>query len=223
MPMQKDDIERIMNQARMLAVGASDAGIKAKTYEVIREFFMDSLSWREDISFQAAANVQQYLLVPQYGGQIFALFAVWDGNNFPIAAFLGDYQDGDDYEALNIVYPITSTPPTQWTARFYKTIVLPTNKDDIPLAPKWLASKYAGVIIDGIVGNLKMEKGKSYSDPQGATYHLKRFRTGIQNAKVSADHARIRGGQSWSYPNNYRTNSQQAGLVTAWPGIGYGE
>lgn len=216
--MRKEDLERVFNQIRIIVPGVSDSGIKAKMFEVLKEFFEDSLSWKEDITFQAQANVQTYPIVPQKGGQLWSLGGVWDQNHFPVAAFIDD-----SYENLQVVYPITTLPSNLWTMRIYKTVALPTTRDDIPIAPAWMASKWSAALVDGLVGNLTLEQGKSYTDLNKSAYHLKRFRKYIQDAKVSAMHAHTRGAQAWSFPTQWRTNSQRGGLVTAWPGVGYGE
>ena len=217
MPINKDDLQRLTNQCEQLLPGVSIKGLHAKLYEVLKEFFEDSLAWREEVEFQATAHVQEYTITLRGAGQPYSLIAVWDKHRFPVAAFM------PEFGILQIVYPITSTPPTKWHLRVAKTIAPPTTSDGIPIAPSWVLGIYSRQILDGIVGNMMLEQNKSYSNPTTADYHLKRFRTGIQVAKTAANRANTVGAQSWTFPRNFRTNSQQGGIVTAWPGIGYGE
>ena len=61
-----------------------------------------------------------------------------------------------------------------------KTIILPNTREEIPNAPDWLFPKWGLKILDGLLGKMMTQPNKSYSDDTKGTYHLKRFRDGIQ-------------------------------------------
>lgn len=213
MPLNPLDVEGLMQQCQVELPGASINGIKAKMYEVMSEFFKDSNSWIEDISFAPQANTTSYPLSPLDGGQVIRLIGVWDQTFVPIPAFM------PVFGTVQLVSASSTLPSgSPWLARFVKNIMPPTTSDNVPDAPDWTLRVYRDVILAGIVGQLKNEHEKSYSDAQGALYHLRRFRTGITNARVAAARDNIVGGQEWSYPRQgIPKTSQRGGVSTAWP------
>lgn len=208
--------DRLMNQARVRLPGSSDSGIKLEIFEVLREFFEDSNSWREWIQFSVVAGTQDYILVPQEQGMIIRLNGVHDSNCFPQFCTLHD----NDTCKLHVVYPISNTPASPWTAQVIKNVDLPTSKDDIPIAPNWVLSRYSVTILDGLQGKMMEQSNKPYSDPQKAIYHLKRFRTGIQIARQEANTRYLVGAQTWRFPQQFRTHNQRGGVSTGFPGVG---
>ena len=211
--MNEQDVDRLLNLARTELVGASDAGIKAQLYDVCREFFKDSNSWYEHIKLSVIANERHYRITPADGGMILRLAAVFDNNKIALAAIL-PHLDPPSAE-LELVYPQNIS----FTARVVvtKQIVEPTTDDMLPDAPRWLLPVYHETILDGVLGKMMGQSTKSYSNDTLSTYHLRRFRDGIMQARVASERANLYGGQSWRYPNSYRTTSQRGGVSTPFP------
>lgn len=207
------EIELFLNQARIKLPGSSDAGIKAEFYDVVREFLADSQAWTEDIKFTALPNVTMYLLTPiQDGGQIINLVGVWDDKLIPVPAFM------PQFGTIQLVNLASTTPnqPT-WMARVTKNVALPTTKDTIPVVPDWLLNVYHVHIVDGLLGKMMGQQNKSFSNGNMSTYHLRRFRTGIQIARTAAIRQNTKGAQEWAFPRGWAANSQRGGVSTAWP------
>ena len=211
--MDQQDVTRLLNLARTELVGASDAGIKAQLYDVCREFFKDSNSWYEHIKLSVIANERHYRITPADGGMILRLAAAFDNNKIALAAIL-PHLDPPSAE-LELVYPQNIS----FTARVVvtKQIVEPTTDDMLPDAPRWLLPVYHETILDGVLGKMMGQSTKSYSNDTLSTYHLRRFRDGIMQARVASERANLYGGQSWRYPNSYRTTSQRGGVSTPFP------
>lgn len=206
------EFEMLMNQARIKLPGSSDAGVKAELFDVCKEFFNDSMCWYEDIKFQAEANKQHYRLVPRFDGQIISLGGVWDDKGIPVAAFMHQFTD------VRLVCAPNSTPPSEWFARVYKTVVVPTTKDSWPIVPDWTLRVYSIHILDGLLGKMMGQQHMSYSNLPLSTYHLRRFRAGIQIARVAAENQNVRGAQAWSFPRGWSSRSQRGGVSQPWPG-----
>ena len=211
--MDQQDVTRLLNLARTELGGASDAGIKAQLYDVCREFFKDSNSWYEHIKLSVIANERHYRITPADGGMILRLAAVFDNNKIALAAIL-PHLDPPSAE-LELVYPQNIS----FTARVVvtKQIVEPTTDDMLPDAPRWLLPVYHETILDGVLGKMMGHSIMSYSNDTLSTYHLRRFRDGIMQARVASERANLYGGQSWRYPNSYRTTSQRGGVSTPFP------
>jgi hypothetical protein len=71
--------------------------------------------------------------------------------------------------------------------------------------------------LDGLLGKMMGQQQKTYSNNNLSAYHLKRFRTGIQLAKVAAERANLHGAQNWAYPRGWGSKSQRGGMSTAYP------
>lgn len=221
MAIQKQDVDRFMGQCRTRLAGSSDAGIKAELFEVLDEFCDDSTSWQEQILLSALAGTSTapntvYDLVPQQGGTIIRLLAVFDPNQIPVPAFLPTgAQNNLEVGQLNLVNPVSA--PQVLTVLVGKTVLLPTQKDEIPDFDQTLFRRYMRTMIDGVLGKMMGHANKSYSNAGGSTYHLTKFNAGKSMARVQTQRQNAFGAQAWSYPQNFRSHGQRGGVSTANP------
>jgi hypothetical protein len=212
MAMDPRELKQLLANAQIKLTGASESGIKAELYDVLKEFFEDSSCWQEDIPFLPLADQTEYLLAPAHEGQIIRLLGVWDDKGSPRSdAFMRDFA------TLTLVNAPQNDATEPFTARVIKTVTLPITKDAIPVAPDWTLRVYSIHVLDGLLGKMMGQQQKTYSNNSLSAYHLKRFRTGIQIAKVAAERANLVGAQNWMYPQNWRTRSQRGGVSTAYP------
>jgi hypothetical protein len=212
MALDPREVQQLLAQAQIKLTGASESGIKAELYDVLKEFFEDSSCWSEDILFRPAAGDTEVLLAPAQEGQIIRLVGVWDDKGSPqLDAFMRDFA------ILTFVNAPQSNATADWSARVVKTVTLPITRDALPIAPVWTLRVYSIHILDGLLGKMMGQQQKSYSNNQLSAYHLKRFRTGIQLAKVAAERANLKGAQSWTYPRGWSSRSQRGGVSTAYP------
>jgi hypothetical protein len=203
--------DQLIFQGQQHAVGTSVRGLTAELYEVLKEFFTDSNSWREDILFDAEADVKSYAITPFEGGKIIRLMGVWGDNNSPWAAFM------NDFGTVVLLNAPSQTPSAPWMARVVKTIGVPVDKEGKPDAPEWVLSVYSTHILDGLLGRLMAMPGKAWTNPTQSVYHLKRFRAGIQLARTNASRANLVGAQEWAYPRNATGGTQRSGTSGNWP------
>jgi hypothetical protein len=209
--LDRREFELFMNQARIKLPGASDAGITAELYDVLREFFKDSNAWTEDILVSVQQSITTYVLTPLQDGRIIRLVGFFDDKGIPIPAYM------PTFGTLQLLHQPSTTPPAQWTARVVKNITLPTGRDAIPIAPDWTLGVYSVDILDGLLGKMMGQQSKSYSNGTMSTYHLRRFRTAIQMARTAAIRQNNVGAQEWAYPRGWNAGSQRGGVSTAWP------
>lgn len=210
--LDKAEFETLVSNALIKLPGASTAGIKTELFSVMKEFFTDSNAWTEDITFQAQAGTVNYLLSPLDGGQIIRLQGVWDQNGIGVQAFMRNFG------TLRLGCAPSNTPSDLWTARVVKTVVLPTTKEDVPIAPDWALRVYGEYVMDGLIGRMMAHANKSYTNKELATYHLRRFRTEIQTARTAAKADNLQGAQAWAFPRQgMPQGSQRSGWSTAWP------
>jgi hypothetical protein len=205
----KNEVELFLANALIKLPGASVRGLKTEMFPVLKEFFSYTNAWTEDIVFQAIADEQNYALVP-VEGQIIRLVGVWDDKGIIIPAFM------QDFGTIRLYTRPTTTPTTTWFARVIKNVTLPTTMDDVPVAPDWTLRVYGEHILDGLLGRMMMQKDKSFTDLTTATYHLKRFLAGQNDARMASKSQNLQGAQSWAFPQGTR-GSQHGGVSTAWP------
>lgn len=223
MALQSNDVEMLLNNARIHLTGAADSGIKTELWNTISEFLKDSNSWIEINRLPVVAGTQEYLVTPRTGGQIIRLSEVRDGNWFPIKAAMPSPPMLTVYQPVQVTTPPVSQDDTElggtkpWWLLLIKNIVLPQTKDQLPVAPEFVLRRYNEAITSGVIGRMMMQPMKSYSNPQLATYHLRKFRDGIVAARQEAWTQNLFGGQRWQFPQTFRTNNQRGGSVATWP------
>jgi hypothetical protein len=213
MSIQKQDLDRLINECEVQLPGATRAGIKGVLFNVIDEFLSDSNSWPEWIPLTIVANTQQYQITPAQGGQIKRLGQLVDQNCVIYPATITGLEPPS--ATIWLVWPQNMT--VNVNAVVYKSIVLPNQHDQVPDAPSWLIPQYERVIEAGVVGRMQMHKAKSYSDPTNGPINVKRLRDGIAMARAQAARGYLYGGQAWRFPRNFRTNSQRGGVSTPFP------
>ena len=213
MAIQERDFERMMNQARIKLPGSSDAGLKGELFDAIKEFVDDSNIWDEWIDVAIVPQTRDYSIVPSHGGMITRLVTVLDPNCITLPAFLPHIRPPG--AILQLVWPQNN--PYTAKALVTKQVTLPTTRGDVPDAPDWLLPMYEQQILDGLLGRMMTQQSKSYSNETQGTYHLKRFRDGIQVAKTAKARGNVQGGQAWRFPRQFRTNSQRGGVSTPFP------
>jgi hypothetical protein len=212
MALDPREVQQLLAMAQIKLTGASESGIKAELYDVLKEFFGDSSCWQEDIPFLPVTNQTEYLLAPAQDGQIIRLIGAWDDKGAPRTdAFMMDFA------TLQLTHPPQSDATENFFARVVKTVTLPITRDALPIAPDWTLRVHSVHVLDGLLGRMMGQQQKTYSNSTLSAYHLRRFRTGIQLAKVAAERANLRGAQAWSYPRGWGTRSQRGGVSTAYP------
>lgn len=207
------DYEQMMNQARVKLTGSSEAGLKGELYDTIKEFLRDSNTWIEWVTLNIVTPEQNYRVTPAQGGMFIRLAVIHDKNWIAMPALME--HTSPPGAIIHLVWP--QNVNMQAHAMLIKNLVLPTTRHDIPDAPDWLLPMYETAILDGLLGRMMTQQNKSYSDTTTGQYHLKRFRDGIQVARVAATRSNLYGGQAWRYPASFRQSSQRGGVSTPFP------
>ena len=213
MAIQKQDLDRLMNECETQLPGSTRAGIRGVMYNVIDEFLSDSNSWPEWIPFTITQNTQSYTLTPAKGGQIKRLGDIVDHNGVCYPAVVTDLLPPS--VTICMVWPQNNSVSVR--ALVFKSVVLPNQHGDIPDAPSWLLPQYERVIEAGIIGRMQMHKTKPYTDMANGPVNMKRFRDGTAMARVQVARGYLKGAQAWCFPRNFRTNSQVGGVSTPFP------
>lgn len=208
MSKQSDQIEaywqKLLGQARVGLIGASDEEIKVQLFEVLEEFFSDSNCWMETIKIVVIPDTQDYPVQPSTG-RILRLDGVLDQNNVKQSAIM------PEIGVVRFQYPYSQTQPM--TVMVVKTLTDPFLCFP-PHIPDWILPLHGLKLLWGILGNMMMQSGMSYSNPQLGQYYLKRFWDGVVGAGVAAIKANTVSAQPWMFPQQFRTYGQRGGVST---------
>jgi hypothetical protein len=198
---------QLLGQAKVSLSGASDVGLKVQLFDVLHRFFDESNCWQETIEFSVIPETLEYPLMPVRGGRIHRLLAVLDQLMVPQAAVM------PEIGTIQFLYPYTNVQPM--TAIVIKTVTDPLTCYP-PGVPEWLLPVHYLTLFNGLLGNMMLQPGNSYSNTQLANYHTQKFRDGISHASVAAVKMNSYGAQTWAFPREARLIGSQRGGVSTF-------
>jgi hypothetical protein len=198
---------QLMGQANVSLSGASDIAMKVQLFDVLQRFFDESNCWTEVIRFSVIPETLDYPLRPMKGGRIHRLLAVLDQLMVPQAAMM------PEIGTIQFLYPYTNVQPM--AAIVIKTVTDPLQCYPPEGVPDWLLPTHYLTLLSGLLGNMMLQPGNSYSNPQLSSYHTQKFRDGIAHARVAATKLNTVGVQNWAFPGTARMiGSQKSGIST---------
>lgn len=212
MAASKEDMTRLLNMARAQLAGASEDALKATLWEVFFEFYDQSSSWLEDIQFAVTATsnnqppVLDYAVTPNEG-RVVRLGGVVDANGSPQPALM---------PVAGTIHLVNAPNQAQgqliFTATVVKNVSLPTDNTFLPVVSEDTLQLYPLALIDGLLGKMKIQPNRPYTDLKDGALKLASFQQGWITAKVDTFHRKTLGAQSWVYPQTFASNSQRGGI-----------
>lgn len=209
MALDPNEFNRFMAEAQIKLIGASETGIKEELFSTMKEFFNETSAWQEVLTINIIPGTQSYTLVPTQGGTLLRLVAVYDPNSIPQPAFM------PTFGTMTLTQQYTT--PQAFTVVIAKQVVLPTSREGVPDAPVEALRIYDGVLMDGVLGRMKSQANKSFSDPQLGSWHLHRFENGKAMVRTQMLRQNTVGAQSWRFPKSVQTHGQRGGISTNIP------
>lgn len=187
--------------------GASRAVVTREFRLAAREFFSQSRTWKETLdTVDVVADQAEYTPVPsdtvnsellsvtgvEFNGALLSPLAGRPPGSATGRASYGWYSPEPGAVSL---YPTPSEDLVDGL-RFHITL-LPTLT--LTELPDWVFKRYYDALFDGTLGRLYAHPAKAYSNLMGADYHLRRFRTSIQQAAGDAKQGH-NNAQNWHFP-----------------------
>ena len=187
--------------------GATRAVVAREFRLAAREFFAQSRTWRETLDpVDVVADQAEYTPVPSdpVNSELLDVIAV-EFNNFPLQSIAGRPSGATSGQAPYGWYvpepgavSLYPTPSEDLVGGLRFHIAL-TPKIDATVLPDWIFTRYYDALFDGTLGRLFAHPAKAYSNLTGADYHLRRFRTWIQQASGDAKQGH-NNSQNWRFP-----------------------
>lgn len=202
MPSLKHDYDRLVADLIVQLPGASEAGINQAMFNVFKDFFDYTGSWEEDITVAVTSGATQIELVSPEFGEVYQLTVVRNSQGFPLQGWLSmDRSQLVLRNALNADDTLTVTVK--------KTVAQPKTRDGRSEIPDYILPVWGPVLLHGGIAELAAQKGKPYSDPSLSAFHNRKYEAGKQNARSAVRHGYLYSGQTWRFPNTFRTRSQR--------------
>lgn len=204
MAMQQADLDHLLNMVRVELPGASESAMKSMLFDVLTEFFRDSSSWLENISFDTTAQVTEYAVNPKDGGQLIGLAGVLDAQQFPQPALMATIG--------TITLQSVPNETNTFTATVIKNVTFPTSRDMVPFAPDWVLKRYPLAIKHGILGHMMVQPDKPYSNQAEGVFHLRKFAEETAIALKDVLHRNTMGAAAWTFPRQWWGSTQKGGI-----------
>lgn len=201
--MSSPELNRLMDNARIKLPGALDGAIRLELFNVLKEFFIKTNIWEEDIPFDVTptslsrvTNPEAYTYeVVATEGVIIRLLSVRDNQGFGVGATM----------ALPGYIVLNQSPNTAvtYTATVAKTVSDPVTRGDYPVFPAWVLESYFEEIMHGLLGKVMSHIAKPYTSPQMSQYHLRHFQSGMSRASTESQHKNLFSAQNWRFPQTF--------------------
>lgn len=190
------ETDRLMDNARIHVVGATDTALQLEMFNVLQEFFQDSNIWTEKVDFQVTAADDPadtiYYVEPESEASINRLMGIVNSANLPV------------YGSMTTPGEIVlNTQPSQddvYTAEIALTVNDPVARDGFAECPVWILNKYGLGIMHGLVARMMSQPAKPFTNVAMAAYHQKKFRGAVTLATNEAQHKNVNNAQAWCFP-----------------------
>lgn len=197
------EISRFMSNARVRLPGAADSAIQLELFAALKEFFINTNSWREEIQFQVEPSLQEYHDNPEA-----YTFSISAANGAVVRLIGTQNEDGRWVEAIMPSPGIIVLGKLPIAAEIYTSLVTltvsdPVTPDGYPYFPEWALSVYPNEILDGVLGRMMGQIAKPYTNPPVAVVHMRKFRQGMAMARVATKRQNIYAGQPWRFPKGF--------------------
>jgi hypothetical protein len=193
-------LNRLIANVRSDLPGALDNAIKMSLFNVVDEACRDGNLWQDDQTVKGKENKVEYSLSVPSGAIPLRLMKVID-NDRPVAATIfHEYLLFQTQPEIDKVYTVTLAlapdPETDIT--------------DTPGVPDAFWAQYYHFLEAGVLSRMMAQQAKPYTNVQMAAVHYKRFKSGVNRARMDMNTAHTFGAQNWRFPQSFnRTRGNQ--------------
>lgn len=213
------DITRLMNNARLRLVGATDSVLQQELFSVMDDFFKGSNVWNEDIEVPIPgmdpANTI-YQLAPASPALIDKLLWVFEkptetsiGRGTGIGAAMSTPGE--------LTLRLQPSSDTAYIVTVALTVADPLDRTGYVQFPAWVLAKYREAILNGLLGRMMTQPNKPYSNSQMAVFHMRKFLQATASARVEWTRNNTYRAQAWAFPSGFSGGTQR-GRSNGWGG-----
>lgn len=185
--------DRLIADARTHLPGVVTSALRAELMATLREFFDLTNIWTENYTLEVEAGRTTYYVRPHCQGVAIRLLALFDPlvadrrfNTNPFAFPVSMSQPGV------IILGKTPRMSGNFTVTLVKTCDDPPDPEGNPSIPRYTLKRWYHVILSGLLGRMKMQGGKPYSDAQRAFAYLQEFRSACSTVRQNVTRMNVR-------------------------------
>jgi hypothetical protein len=193
--MANADFNRLMDQLRVRLPGALDGTLKLELFSTVDDFLQSTNCWQEEVPFEVNPSEKTYYVFTIANASITRLMEIRTSYGSPVSAKMP--------EPGTIQLHTDPAKVETYVATVSLTITDPPDNEGYPEFPEWILGRYANEILDGVLGRMMSQIAKPYSQPQLASFHMKRFSQAIGRATAETIHGNVYRGQRWSFPQTF--------------------
>jgi hypothetical protein len=186
-------LARLLDDLQLQLPGALVGAIQAELRNTLRDFFIDTNIWVEDVDVKTKANVISYDITPSTPGVAVRLMGLKNADGSVVR-----YATMPELGTLRLAN--APSQPEKWTAKVVSTVSAAADRDGNPMFPMWVLDRYYDTILDGVLARMMAQSAKPYANQQMASYHQRRFIMGKAQAKHQGNVENTYGGQRWRFP-----------------------
>lgn len=205
-------IQRLVTNLLTQLPGALIGTIKIEIFNTVSTFCRESNTWQETQSFNTRIGKQVYEVTAEspdaYINQLLNLevFDPADPNGLvtlatPVPAI---FRAPNELKLLNTPQVVERLRAT------FSVVPRATDKmGDYPAIPETFWDKYFDAFIEGTLARMMAHAAKPYSNERLGIFHGRRFKAATSMAKNDLYNGEVRGGQNWSFPQNFTRGSNR--------------
>ncbi len=205
-------IQRLVTNLLTQLPGALTGTIRLEIFNAVSTFCHDSNVWQETQSFNTRVDKQIYEVTAEtsdaYYNQLLNLEAYdpTDPNGlvttpFPIAAWMHAPNELKLKDIPKVVQRLRGT---------FAVVPRATDRmDQYPAIPEVFWDKYHDTFMEGALARMMSHAAKPYSNERLGIFHGRRFKAATSMAKNDVYNGDVRGGQNWSFPQDFARRSQR--------------
>lgn len=186
-------VSRLLDDLQLQLPGALLGAIQSELRNLLRDFFIDTNAWLENVTVKTKANKILYDITPSTPSTPVRLMKLTNADNLPVR-----YATMPEFGSL-----LLATAPSQpetWNATVALTVTTGEDREHNPIFPKWVLDRYYNVILEGVLARMMAQSAKPYANLQMAAYYQKRYLMGKAQVKHQSNVENTFGGQRWRFP-----------------------
>lgn len=209
-------VEDVMRICAAQLPGIDKELLKAELRAALDQFFIESASWRENITVNLYASTSEYDLDPlDADTQIASVHTVYNSSGLPLDP-VNNIVPSDSTASSSVRQYRLKEPnllevyDTPTEAATLTAVVSKKLRQGVLKFPVYLVSHHKEAIIAGVLSRCFLHKAKPYSDPNLATFHRVKFGAEIKRAKDMAERGYTTGRANWRFPGTFASGTGNA-------------
>lgn len=186
-------LARLMDDLQLQLPGVVPQAVQVELRNTLRDFFIDTNIWHEEVRVKIKPNVISYDVSPSEPAVAVRLMGVRNANDTAV-------RYATMPEMGTLMLRSAPSQPEVWHAKVVLTVSSNPDREGYPIFPKWVLDRYYDTIVDGVLARMMAQSAKPYANAQMAAYHQKRYLSGKAQARHQSNVENTYGGQRWQFP-----------------------